>query len=238
MTDLPARALRVSTLPATWVALLAMSLLLSACSRAPQSAPIGPWVPGTHFTVLSSHPQTTGAAPGTVQVLEAFWYGCPHCYALDPYLEHWRVQKPAYVRFERVPVTWNEEAQAHARLFYALQTLGKVDQLHTKIFDAIHQQSDLLYVQGNYVATLEDQERFMEANGIDGATFGQAFESNAVDADLKQADELVRRYRIDSVPTIVIDGRYKTDVGMAGGEEKLIELIGALVASEHNPAAH
>jgi len=222
-------------------AALLTAIVLGACSRAPPPA-IGSWVPGTNYTVLA-HPQPTGAPAGTVQVLEAFWYGCPHCYALDPYLEQWRMHKPAYVQFERVPVTWNDEDRSHARLFYALKTLDQLDQLHSKVFDAIHRQGDPLYVQGNYVATLESQENFVAANGLSGADFVHAYESAAVDTDLQQADALIRRYRIDSVPTLIVNGRYETDVGMAGGEQKLIQLIGDLAASEHaasehRPAAH
>ena len=193
--------------------------------------PAGRWVAGTNYTVLSPA-QPTDAAPGHVQVLEVFWYGCPHCYALDPYLQSWLKTKPPYVDFVRVPVMWGEPHQAHARLFYTLQALGKLDELHSKVFDEIHARNDPLYVQGDPKATLDEQLKFAEANGISQSAFMDAYNSFGVQTNLQKADELDRRYRIDGVPTIVIDGKYESDVQMAGGDEQLIQLINDLAASE------
>ncbi|HEX4024396.1 MAG TPA: thiol:disulfide interchange protein DsbA/DsbL [Steroidobacteraceae bacterium] len=193
--------------------------------------PAGKWIPGTNYTVLLPA-QPSDAPPGQVQVVEMFWYGCPHCYALDPFLTSWLKTKPAYIDFVRVPVMWGDVHRAHARLFYTLMALGKLDALHTKVFDEIHQKGDELYVQGDPKTTLQSQLRFAEANGISAAAFTNAYDSFGVQTDLQKADALGRRYQIDSVPTIVIDGKYKTDVGMAGGEAQLIELINDLAASE------
>ncbi|HWG76371.1 MAG TPA: thiol:disulfide interchange protein DsbA/DsbL [Steroidobacteraceae bacterium] len=199
----------------------------------PQQAqlPSGQWTPGTNYTVLSPA-QPTDAAPGRVQVIEIFWYGCPHCYALDPYLESWLKSKPGYVDFVRVPIMWGDVHRSHARLFYTLQALGKLDELHTQVFDEIHQHNDPLYVQGNPQATLQAQLKFAVAHGISAAAFTNAYNSFGVQSNLQRADDLDRRYKIDAVPTIVIDGKYEADVGTAGGEEKLIQLINDLSASE------
>lgn len=197
--------------------------------------PPGKWVAGTNYTVLSPA-QPTDAAPGKVEVVEMFWYGCPHCYAFDPVLEAWRKHKASYIQFVRVPVMWADIHRAHARLFYTLQALGKLDQLHTKVFDEIHQKGDELYVSGDPQATLEDEVKFAEANGISRAAFIAAYNSFGVQADLQKADDLGRRYRIDAVPTIVIDGKYESNVGMAGDENKLIDLINDLAASEKHGA--
>jgi thiol:disulfide interchange protein DsbA len=199
----------------------------------PQQAqlPAGQWNPGTNYTVLSPA-QPTDAAPGKVQVIEVFWYGCPHCYALDPYLESWLKSKPDYVDFVRVPIMWGDVHRAHARLFYTLQALGKVDELHTQVFDEIHQRNDPLYVQGDPQATFQAQLKFAEAHGISASAFSNAYNSFGVQSNLQRADDLDRRYKIDAVPTIVIDGKYEADVGSAGGEEKLIQLINDLSASE------
>ncbi len=193
--------------------------------------PAGKWTAGTNYSVLLPA-QPSDAPPGQVQVIEMFWYGCPHCYALDPYLTSWLKSKPAYVDFVRVPVMWGDIHRAHARLFYTLMALGKLDQLHTKVFDEIHQKGDELYVAGNPQATLQAQLHFAEANGISAAAFTNAYNSFGVQTNLQKADALGRRYQIDSVPTIVIDGKYKTDVNMAGSDDKLIELINDLAASE------
>jgi len=199
----------------------------------PQQAqlPAGRWTPGTNYTVLSPA-QPTNAAPGKVQVIEVFWYGCPHCYALDPYLESWLKSKPGYVDFVRVPVMWGDIHRSHARLFYTLQALGKLDELHTQVFDEIHQHNDPLYVQGDPQATLQEQLKFAVAHGISASAFTNAYNSFGVQSNLQRADELDRRYKIDSVPTIVIDGKYEADVGSAGSDEKLIQLINDLAASE------
>lgn len=193
--------------------------------------PSGNWVAGTNYTVLSPA-QPTQAAPGKVQVIEVFWYGCPHCYALDPYIEAWLKTRASYIDFVRVPIMWGDIHRAHAQLFYTLQALGKLDALHTAVFDEIHQNNDPLYVEGNPQATFQSQLKFAEAHGISASDFTNAYNSFGVQTNLQRADDLDRRYKIDAVPTIVIDGKYEADVGTAGGEDKLIRLINDLAASE------
>ncbi|MGH8230581.1 MAG: thiol:disulfide interchange protein DsbA/DsbL [Steroidobacteraceae bacterium] len=193
--------------------------------------PAGKWVAGTNYKVLSPA-QPTDVPPGKVEVIEMFWYACPHCAALDPYLESWQQNKAAYIQFERVPVTWGEPHRAHARLFYTLEALGKLDQLHAKVFDEIQKQQDPLYVQGDPKATFGAQMRFAKANGISESDFTTAYNSFAVQNNLQKADDLVRRYRIDAVPEIVINGKYESDVGLVGSQENLIHLIDDLAASE------
>jgi thiol:disulfide interchange protein DsbA len=197
--------------------------------------PAGRWVAGQNYLVLSPA-QPTDAAPGKVQVIEVFWYGCPHCYALDPFLQSWLQSKPGYIDFVRVPIMWSEIYQTHARLFYTLQALGKLDELHTQVFDEIHQRNDPLFVQGNPQATLAEQVKFATAHGISATDFSNAYNSFGVQTELQKADGLDRQYRVDSVPTIVINGKYVTDVGRAGGEQQLIQLINDLAASEKHAA--
>jgi thiol:disulfide interchange protein DsbA len=189
------------------------------------------WIAGTNYKVLSPA-QPTDAPPGKVEVVEFFWYGCPHCNVLDPYLESWRKVKPAYIEFVRVPAMWGEVQRVHARLFYTLQALGKLDELHTKVFDQIHKQQDPLYTQGDDKSTLQDQLRFAKANGISESDFLTAYNSFAVQTNLQKADDLERRDRIEGVPAIVINGKYVSDVGMAGTQDNLIQLTNDLAASE------
>jgi thiol:disulfide interchange protein DsbA len=193
--------------------------------------PAGKWVAGTHYRVLVPA-QPTDSAPGKVEVVEVFWYACPHCYALDPYLESWRKSKPAYIDFRRVPVTWQDVHRSHARLFYALDALGKEDALHNDVFAEMHDLKNLMYTQGNEAATMAAQLAFVRAHGISDADFTNAYNSFTVQTDLAKADDLVHRYKVDGVPLIVINGKYVTDVGMAGSESNLISLIGDLAASE------
>jgi protein dithiol oxidoreductase (disulfide-forming) len=193
--------------------------------------PVTKWVAGTNYKVLSPA-QPTDASPGKVEVIEFFWYACPHCSVLDPYIENWRKLKPAYVDFVRMPVMWGEAHRAHARLFYTLQALGKLDELHAKVFEQIQKQQDPLYVAGNEQATLQDQLRFAKANGISESDFLTAYNSFGVQTNLQKADDLARRDRIEGVPAIVINGKYESDVGMVGSQDNLIQLINDLAGSE------
>lgn len=193
--------------------------------------PAGKWVPGTNYKVIAPA-QPTDASPGKVEVIEMFWYGCPHCFALDPIIESWRKNKAPYIEFVRVPVMWGEAHRAHARMFYTLQALGKLEELHAAVFNEIQSTGDSLYVPGDEQGTQRVQVQFARAHGVDPTEFLKAYSSFGVQTNLDKADELERRYKIDAVPTIVIDGKYETDVGQAGGQENLMQLINDLSASE------
>lgn len=188
--------------------------------------PASQWKEGQHYKRLMPV-QPTSAGPGQVEVMEFFWYACPHCNALDPYLETWRQKnKPSYASFVRVPVMWSQMHGLHARIYYTAQALGKLDALHSSIFAEFHQ------VQ-NPLNSTEAVTQFFVKHGIAQADFQRAFTSQAVNASLQKAQELELRFKVESVPYIVINGKYVTDVGMAGGPTQLISLINELVAREH-----
>jgi thiol:disulfide interchange protein DsbA len=191
------------------------------------------WQEGVHYTRLVPA-QPTGGPAGQVEVLEFFWYGCPHCYALDPFVEAWQKTKPAYISFTRVPIMWNEPDRALARLFYTLQDLGKIDALHTAIFKEIHENNDPLVDAGsNDAATERLQTAFVQSKGVPAAAFKDAYRSVAVEKELQNADQLVERYRITGVPTFVINGKFVADPVSAQGQERLMALVGDLAALEH-----
>jgi thiol:disulfide interchange protein DsbA len=181
---------------------------------------------GTNYTKLVPA-QPTSVAPGKVEVVEVFWYGCGHCFALDPAIESWRGKgKPANVEFIRVPAMWNEATRMHARVFFTAELLGKLEQLHTPIFREIN-------VKGDPLNTVEKIAAFFAENGVSSDDFQKAFSSFAVENKLQRADFLNRRYRIESVPTVIVNGKFKTDVAMAGGEKPLFVLINELAAHEN-----
>jgi thiol:disulfide interchange protein DsbA len=180
---------------------------------------------GTHYRKIVPA-QPTNAAPGKVEVAEAFWYGCGHCFSLDPALESWRAKAPSYIEFARIPAMWNETTRIHARLFYTAELLGKLDSLHTLIFREIH-------VNGNALNTADKIAAFFAQHGVSRSDFDSTFSSFAVEAKLQRADLLNRRYRVQSVPTLLINGKYSTDVSSAGSEANLFTLIGELAAYEH-----
>ena len=179
---------------------------------------------GTHYQRLSPT-QPTSSSADRVEVAEVFWYGCPHCYTFDPYLERWEADKPAYVSFVRVPAVWNPLVQLHARAFYTAEALGKGEEMHEAFFTEIHENDNLL-------DSREALAEFFGRFDVDVEAFGNAFDSFEVHTKLQRAEELSRRYRISSVPSIVVNGKYTTDGTSAGSYELLIELIDELVASE------
>jgi len=179
---------------------------------------------GTHYLRLSPT-QPTSSSPDQVEVTEVFWYGCPHCFNFDPYLERWQETQPGYVNFVRVPAVWNPLLQLHARAFYTAEALGKGAEMHSDLFREIHE-------RGNMLDTAAKLQEFFGRFGVDASTFTTTFESFAVQEKLQRADELNRRYRIQSVPTIIVNGKYTTDGGQAGSYDDLIALIDELVATE------
>ena len=192
------------------------------------------WQEGVNYKRLLPA-QPTEVPAGQVEVLEFFWYACPHCYAIDPAVEAWLKTKPAYVSFSRVPVMWNEGHRSLARLFYTLQALGKLDQLHGEVFKEIHVHGDpLVAPDPNDAAGSEHmQVVFVRKFGISEADFTKAYHSFAVETAMQKADELGQRYRIDGVPTFVVNGKFIADVGTAGTPERLLTLVGDLAAQEH-----
>ena len=186
----------------------------------PAHAQGGP-VEGTHYVRLSQ-PVPAGPA-GKIEVIEFFWYGCPHCNAFEPTLEPWVKQLPADVAFHRVPVAFSAEPfVAHQRIFYALDSLGLVAAMHRKVFYAIH--NDRLRLDKP-----ADISAFMGRNGVDAAKFMQAYDSFAVQAKGKQATQQAAAYKIDGVPAIGIQGRYYTSGSLAGTNEKALAVADVLI---------
>jgi protein dithiol oxidoreductase (disulfide-forming) len=215
--------------------LAAVASTVAAATPTAAAQPAGPtmWQPGVNYTLIVPA-QPTAVPAGQIEVLEFFWYACPHCYDLDPLVEAWRKSKPAYVTFSRVPITWSPGHRELARLFYTLQSLGKLDQLHGDVFKEIHVNGNPLVAQdGDEAETERIQTAFAKKEGIAEDEFKKAYHSFPVDNDLQKADGLVQRYRIDGVPTFVINGKYVTDARLAGSHERLITLVGDLVALEH-----
>lgn len=192
--------------------------------------PAGKWQVGKNYQPIVPA-QPTNVGPGKVEVIEVFWYGCNHCYALDPFLESWKNNKPDYVEFVRLPVMWGPAHKSHARFFYTLQALGRDKDLHVKAFDAIHRGNNPL-LGNDEESSYRAQLAFAKANGVDEKKFADAYRSMWVDTKLRQAEDLTKRYRVEGVPLMVVNGKYSTDVGSAGGQSQLLALINDLAASE------
>jgi protein dithiol oxidoreductase (disulfide-forming) len=216
------------------LAAVASTIAVSTPTASAATTVSNSWQDGVNYTRIVPA-QPTAVPAGQVEVLEFFWYACPHCYALDPLVEAWKRTKPAYITFSRVHVLWSEGHRSLARLFYTLDGMGKLDQLHAEIFREIHVNGNpLVAANPNDTAETERiQSAFVRRFGISESDFKNAYHSMSVDLALQKADELVERYRIDAVPRFVVNGKYMADVASAGTPERLISLVGDLAAQEH-----
>lgn len=170
------------------------------------------------FPLLVEQPVRTG---GRIEVLEIFWYGCPHCYALEPYLKKWLKNKPEFVEFVQLPAVLNRSWAFDARVFYTFVALGLMDELHEAYFDAIHQDR-------RRMKNVEQVGSWAQEQGIDPQLILDTFNSFGVDSMLANATQMSGRYEADGVPTIIIDGKYRTTVSLAGGHNEIIDLINYL----------
>jgi thiol:disulfide interchange protein DsbA len=170
-------------------------------------------------------------AQGKIEVLEFFWYECPHCYELEPVLEKWVARLPKDVEFRRVPATFNERWNISARVFYTLESMGLLDKLHKPLFDAIHK--DRLRVTDERQLT-----DWLQRQGVDIAKFQAAYRSFAVDSKLKRTQQLVAASKIDGVPALLIDGRYLVAAGGAvGTHERMTQIADALIEQSRKSMA-
>lgn len=158
------------------------------------------YAPGKYFTELTTAQGTTGLTGG-IEVNEFFWYGCPHCFNFDPIVSRWEAGLGDDVRFVRVPVMWNPTNEIHARMFYTAEALDKLDEMHQAFFRALHLEKKTLTREA-------DIREFFEGFGVSAADFDKTFRSFAVESKLKRAKNLTTRYRINSVPVLVVDGKY------------------------------
>ncbi len=167
--------------------------------------------------------QPLSVEKGKVEVVEFFWYGCPHCFAFEPALDAWQKKLPADVAFRRVPVAFRESYTIHQRLFYAIEALGKVEELHRKVFQAIH---------GGERKRFEKEDEileFMGKNGVDTAKFKELLSSFTVSTKAKQASRLAEAYKIDGVPALGIGGKYYTSGQQAGSPDRSLVVADALI---------
>ena len=210
------------------------STVAAATASSPAVAAGTQWQEGVNYTRLVPA-QPTNVAAGQVEVLEFFWYACPHCYALEPAVASWLKSKPAYITLTRVPVEWNDGHRSLARLFYTLEGMGKLNEAHNEIFKEIQVNGDPLIGPDptNVAAAERVQLAFIKKLGLSDADFEKEYHGFNVETAMQRADQLGQRYRISGVPTFVVNGKYVTDVGMAGGPEKVLALVNDLAIQEH-----
>ena len=153
---------------------------------------------------------------------EFFWYGCPHCYDFEPELEAWVKKQGKDVVFKRVPVAFRDDLLPHTKIFYALEAMGKLDAMHTKVFDAIHKQRKRML-------TTDEIADFMAQNGIDKKQWLDTYNSFSVTTNSQRANKIADAYKIDGVPTVVVQGKYETSPSIAGTKAGAIQAMDFLV---------
>ena len=178
---------------------------------------------GTQYVRLSTAAPVTLPSPDKkIEVVEFFWYGCPHCYAFEPTLEAWVKRLPADVYFRQVPVGFAAPHQYHQRLFYAMEETGQFEALHRKVFAAMHQQNKRLSSDAEVLA-------FANGNGADGAKLVEAMKSFGVNTKASRARQLADAYKVDGVPAIGVNGRFYTSGSLAGSNERAVAVADYLI---------
>jgi thiol:disulfide interchange protein DsbA len=179
------------------------------------------WAQNTPYATLSP-PQPTGDN-GKIEVIEFFWYGCPHCYHLEPEVNAWAKSLPADVVFKRVPAYPSESWGELARVFYTLEAMGKLPEYHDKIFDAIHKDNVNL-------VNKKIRDQWLAKNGIDPAKYEEVAKSFTVATNMQRDKQMTMNYKVDGVPRLVVGGKYYTSGELAGGADKIFPVVNEMIA--------
>ncbi|MGM0553367.1 MAG: thiol:disulfide interchange protein DsbA/DsbL [Pseudomonadota bacterium] len=181
---------------------------------------------GRHFQSIAP-PVDTGLEDGKLQVIEVFWYGCPHCYSFEPKVKEWQADLPDDVEFAYLPAPMNDVWALHSRVFYTAQQLGVLDELHQAFFDAIHDQGRLLRSESAIL-------RFVDQLGVDADEFRETMRSDAVRAKVGEASQDIQEYGVSGVPTLVINGEAIVSASMAGSHDEMLEVADYLLERARN----
>ena len=178
---------------------------------------------GQHYERVTP-PQPT-ASKDKVEVVEMFWYGCPHCYRLEPFVQRWMKTKPANVEFVRLPGVFRPSWEIHARAYYTAEALGVVDKVHVPMFEAIHEQKRNMDNEAAIMALFKE-------HGVDEKDFKRVFNSFAVETKLRRARDMGGRYGANGVPTLIVNGKFRTGAQEAGGNARVFQVVDDLIKQE------
>ena len=163
--------------------------------------------------------------PSKIEVIEFFWYGCPHCYSLEPSMVEWLKNKPANVEFIRQPAVFSDLWGKHAKAFFTAEALGVSEKVHADFFDAIQNKKQKLDSE-------DELAKFFAAHGVKEADFKAAYGSFMVDAKMRQAETMAARYGITGVPALIVNGKYKVTATTAKSQENMISVTNQLIQQE------
>ena len=189
-------------------------------SRPAAPVPQGGYQDGVDFQTLPRPVSTEDA--GKIEIAEVFWYGCIHCYRLEPTLEEWVANLPEDVNFVPVPAIWHPTMELHARIFYASRALGTLEQTHWPTFQALNRNANALNSEANVLDFVEDL-------GIDPEQFRRAFSSFGVNTQVTQARSKAAGYGIRGTPEIIVEGKYRISTEMTGTQEKMLDVAAWLI---------
>jgi thiol:disulfide interchange protein DsbA len=195
-------------------ALLLSSALLPAIASAQQ-----PVRADIDYRVIKPQPV---AVAGRIEVIDFFWYGCPHCNNLQPALERWIGNKPADVLVRRIPAILRDSWAPHARIYYTLEALGEVERLHQRVYHGYH-------VEELHMSKPEVMSAWAQRNGIDRERWEQAYDSPEVRRKVEEAARLTRAYQVTGTPSLVVNGRYLTSGSMAESLNRVVDIVDGLV---------
>ena len=198
--------------------LAALPAALWSGSAAAQGGP----VEGTHYSRLAQ-PVPVSVPAGKVEVIEFFSYACGHCFKLEPFLAAWAGKLPPDVVFKRVPGVGSGAWSQLGLLYYSLEAMGKLDALHEKAFDAMHKENTNL-------ANVKIREQWLAKQGIDAVQYASVEKSFSVQSKLSRAAQMMGSYKVDGVPMLIVNGKYVTSTGHAGGPEKVVPVVEQLIA--------
>ena len=165
----------------------------------------------------------TDVGPGKVELIEFFWYSCPHCNAFEPTFAQWIKNAPKHVVVRRVPVAFRDDFAPQQRLYYTLEAMGLLDTVHAKVFHAVHVERLPLNTDALIQAWVEKQ-------GVDGKRFAETYKSFGIAGKVKRAVQLQNDFRVEGVPSLGVAGRFYTDGSMAGGMERALKVAESLIA--------
>ena len=163
----------------------------------------------------------------SIIIYEFFWYGCPHCYNLEPTMERIEADLDKDTKIVKLPVALRDSWIPHAKLYYALQQMGKIDEVHNLIFEEIH-------LEDNRLNTEQQMVDFLGKHGIDTNKFIEKYNSFGTEARIKKASNLAKKYQINSVPTIIVNGKFLTSGSYVSSYDELYSVVNLLVERERN----
>lgn len=203
-------------------------LLMITASLSLAEAPASGYTAGKHYAVLPQPVRTRDASK--IEVVEVFWYGCPHCYHFEPIVKQWKKTAAADIDFWQSPAMWGGAMKEHAKAFYVAQALGVMDKLHEPLFVS-------LVVERKKLQNQQEIGQLFADYGVAKADFDKAYNSFSIESQVKQADARARSYKITGTPEVIVNGKYRVTAKLAGGQEKMFAIVDFLIEKERSAMA-